>query len=538
MKTLKYIIIILVTFTSCDTLLDEPMYDFRSREDVFTNESGFRGLLGGMYKNNTSVYTNHIHQMLGFHSGVLMRRTGGDEFWAQMAGNSSRWSENVYRSLYVTIGSANTLIDQEELIGEDNLELLQYIGEAYFMRAVSYFYLVRMYGPVPLSTEPVIVLSDSYKPRPNSVDEVYELIITDLKKAHSFLPDVQEEVGKPKRLAAYALMSKVYLTWAGVEDTDEYWKLAMDYADSVIVTSDGDLEPYSAPDEGYALENDFADIFSIDNEFNSESIFEVNYLPIENQGQKYTKYYMAQSAPWIMGNGSGRLMLAREVYDTIVATHGGSDYRLKNGVVVAYVKDGKTDTTLLYGHDSASANALLPYCQKWEDPTASGSDAGNNFIFLRFADMFLTYAEAANEYNNGPTSMAIDRLNIILQRSRSQGDTIPKDVEVTDFNVTGKTTEQAFRDRIMVERYVEFVGELHDWFDVRRRDVDYLKSVFENHNKRLERLEAEGGSILPKTDFVFPLEDDLVLKNMLLPLSNEEIDANPLIDYSDQNPGY
>ena len=87
------------------------------------------------------------------------------------------------------------------------------LAETHFLRALYYFSLVRLYGGVPLHTEPVETVEQARKPRA-SADEVYAVIIDDLKFAENYLPTTYPtaDYGRPTLGAAQTLLGKVYLT--------------------------------------------------------------------------------------------------------------------------------------------------------------------------------------------------------------------------------------------------------------------------------------------------------------------------------------
>lgn len=145
--------------------------------------------------------------------------------------------------------------------------------------------------------------------------------------------------------------------------------------------------------------------------------------------------------------------------------------------------------------------------------------------------MLLIYAEAENELN-GVTQDALDKINLLLERSRNSGGlTIPVDIQVADY------TQETLRDRIMVERHSEMLGENHEWFDARRRGEAYFLKVCENHNARLDQAKTEG-IFSTKSDFYFGTDANTIKRNMLFPIPEAEIATNQAIGISDQNFGY
>ena len=233
--------------------------------------------------------------------------------------------------------------------------------------------------------------------------------------------------------------------------------------------------------------------------------------------------------------GWGRCVLTRELYDTIVGTHGGPDPRMEVNVVIDYVRtDGKTVTS--YPSLSPSSyNVYLPYpgIQKYKDPNGLDNNShANNYIYLRYAEILLIYAEAENALN-GPTGNAISALNQVLERARNSGSSgLPADVSTADF-----AGQESFRDRVLTERLAELMGEFHTWYDARRYGEEYFRLVCENHNRRLDQAKDQG-IFVASSDFYFGTDAFTIQRNMLLPIPESEINTNEAISFDDQNYGY
>jgi len=531
---------------SCDTLLEEPIYDFRTEETAFDNEESTIGVLNGFYTawKTEDCMASRYPQMVCLSSVVQAREVGGQDNAVRLEwAPSNDWLAGIYNSFFNTVARSNFILTTTEGREEDYITNAR--GYAHFIRAFSYFTLVRLFGPVPIASKPVRTLADSYVGRPKSIDANYNLIIDDLKKAYQLLPLEQDVVYWPKSLAAYAVLSKVYAQMASNTDNIAYWQLAKAYADTVI--------QFEGDDEGYELVEDYKDVISIDNEFNEESIFELpfsNKAPrIEGVGSVIAHIFAPKKSGWTdQGKGGwGRIGMMREIYDTIVATHGGEDNRFRNNCATQlreWQGTGALAHTYPYPSDIGGRYWHYPATAKYRDPVGQKKAGEVNWVFLRYADILLTYAEADNEIN-GPTTDAIAVLNQLFDRARSSTiwssdtgivDSLPKDIEVGEY-----TTKEEFRKRIMVERYAELWAEGHAFYDVRRRGIDYFRDILEYHNQRVDSLVQQGTSSPDYDidgDFVFPTTDEFIKKNLLLPIPLEEINSNDSISLADQNFGY
>jgi hypothetical protein len=146
---------------------------------------------------------------------------------------------------------------------------------------------------------------------------------------------------------------------------------------------------------------------------------------------------------------------------------------------------------------------------KFKDPGYAPSH-GNDYPIYRFADALLIYAEAASQANAGPTTLALERLNMVRRRAYGQPPTAPS---AFDFTPATAPTQQAFRDLVLRERAYEFLCEGKRWFDLVRTKT--VKQVIK---------EAKG--------------IDVPDSFLLFAIPKNEIDNNPEIEPQDQNPGY
>src|SRR5439155_992341 len=179
---------------------------------------------------------------------------------------------DTWADFYRAINTANTAIAQAPTVQMDSSLKAQRLAEARFLRALYYFDLVQMYGPVTLKLEPTTTASTQFTRAP--VDSVYEAIIDDLTYAEATLPYVAKEYGRATKGAAQHLLAKVYLTWQRDPDSaaDEAAKQqagdfanAADYALRVINSGQ------------YALLPRFADVFDFNNEKNAEVVWSVQF---------------------------------------------------------------------------------------------------------------------------------------------------------------------------------------------------------------------------------------------------------------------
>ncbi|CAA7193592.1 RagB/SusD family nutrient uptake outer membrane protein [Chryseobacterium potabilaquae] len=296
------------------------------------------------------------------------------------------------------------------------------VAEAKMLRAYFYFNLVRIYGGVPIFDG---VQSNYTIPR-NSVDEVYNFIISDLTSAASVLPQTYgaADLGRVTKGAALGLLSKVYLY-------KKDWQKAYDTSNQVIAL-------------GYGLDPDFNHLFRPAGEFGPESVFEVNCQCVSQYGgSQYAEVQGVRNQfGWGFFTPSAALENAFEVGD------------IRKELTI--LRNGETtlEGDLIAMGDP---NSVTTYNQKVYVPTslnnnACGYGSIQNIRIIRFAEILLINAEAANELGNSTTAAA----NLNKVRHRAQlGDTTA-------------STQLALRTAIWHERRVELALEGDRFVDLVR----------------------------------------------------------------------
>ena len=410
--------------------------------------------------------------------------------------------------MYSTINTANMIISNLENTSVELTNADTSLGQAYFLRALTYFELVQLFGDVPLRLEPTTnnTLHVARTPK----NEVFALIISDLSKASQLLPEKGEyRSERPIKYAANAFLSKVYMRMAGEDGGDpSLWQNAYEEALKVVGQ--------------YSLLPSYNTLFQIDPiiENTQEAILELQYGLIGGSrsndiARTYTpsKYYLYPNSIRTFG----RVKANKEIYDQHVAQYPG-DPRIEATFIHDSYLDNRGKTKNVYPTEQKGTNGFA-FIKKYLDPSYNGTTSERNMIIMRYAEILLMLAEIENELN-GPEN-AYQYVNQVLERARNTGDTM----EPADWS---GMTQDEFRLRIMKERQFELLAEGQDWFDTRRRGYDYLlNEVIRVHN-------STPNLDYPKKDYMYP-EDE---KNMLMPIPSSEIAGNQSVLESDQNPGY
>lgn len=545
MKTLKYILLscTMIALTGCDDFLVETPKTSIEKEGVYNSLSSAKAALAGCYASMAGYnYTgfNYFH-VLNVTSGMGVSIKANDVNLTTMKILPTDVNmTNAYNGMYETIRVANDIIDgmvESKITNE--AEKNRITGEACFMRGLTYFNLVRMFGKVSLVTKPVTNYAEAQVPR-TEVSKVYEQIISDLDAAYDMLPLPANKVeGHPHKYAAQALLAKVYLTMAGNDETSEYWQKAYDAA----------LDVYQ--NGQYKLVRPYEKLFGSPNKNNEESIFEIQFSASVNSGRT-TETTFPIGHP-LMSNIATQGKSWGKTRPTQLAFHQfeeGDPRREASFVYGQYTNifesNANKKTVLLFPTTKKDGTKnKMTYKQgdseyaawkKYYDPTMTATASNSNFVFYRYADLLLVLAEAANEIGSAD---AATYLNEVLDRARDANGngTIEKD-EVYPLPFEGND-KAAMRERIFRERLKELTGECDEWYTVRRRGAEYLKKIMEEHNAYVDEWYASQKiTTLPKFVYKYQVTDETVKKNLLLPFPADEINKNEHIGQDDQNYGY
>lgn len=553
MKILQYIVLTcgILGMTSCDDFLVENPQTSVKREGVYNSLSSAKSALAGCYAKISGYnYTgfNYFH-VLNVASGMGVSIKANDVNLTTMNIMPTDVNlTNAYNGMYETIRAVNDVIaGMKNSTITNEAEKNRIAGEAYFMRAVTYFNLVRMFGELSLVIEPVTNYAEAQKPR-TAVMDVYTQIIEDLTEAWNKLPEPADKVkGYPHKYAAKALLAKVYLTLAGNKESSDYWQKAYDAALDVYKNGQYELvRPYGA-------------LFGAPNKNNKESIYEIQIV-LELGSGRLTETTFPVGHEWMnkiatQGKSWGKTRPTQRAFSQFDA---GDPRREVSFVYGRYTNIFETTAAkkniLLYpttkkeGTSGTGPNKLAylvgdsEYAawKKYYDPMMAASASSANFVYYRYADLLLVLAEAANELGQ---SDAANYLNEVLDRARDadgNGVIDPKK-EIYPLAVTNEEAadKEVLRERIFRERLKELTGECDEWYTVRRRGAEYLKKIMQEHNDQVDAwYEAQKIQTLPKFVYKYDITDETVKKNLLYPFPSDEINRNEAIGQEDQNYGY
>ncbi|MEJ1237965.1 RagB/SusD family nutrient uptake outer membrane protein [Chryseolinea sp. T2] len=383
--------------------------------------------------------------------------------------------KRAWRAWWAGVARANAVLDHVPSINMDETLKQRLLNEAKFLRGVSYFNIVTIWGDAPLMIHEVDN-ADIFTVTRQPQSEIWAQIEQDFHDAEALPVSIPGEEGRATKGAAKAFLSRTYLYQSKFQQ-------AADKAKEVI-----DLGVYK-------LHDDYIRNYQTQYENGVESVFEVQFVAgTGGWGNNEGNWVPSYSGP------SGSSYVASGAWGIVVPAANSKNI---------YEANDKRRAVNLF--EAGSVYNKIAYDPKWSqtglslakyivgDPPVSTEgpvDAERNMPIIRYAEVLLIYAEALNELNH--TATAEPFLNQVRHRAGLD-------------DISG-LTQQSFRDAIMQERRVEFFGEGHRFFDLRR------------WGKVKEYVHDLAG----KENYIEP-------KNLYFPIPQDERDLNPGLE---QNTGY
>jgi tetratricopeptide (TPR) repeat protein len=473
---------LLLAMSSCKkSFIEKDPVSAATIDAVYKTDKDFKDALIGTYQALKVQYANmwQFGDLRGDDAFIQISNqpssTGVDVF---SINSSDALLRTTWANYYIAINRANTVLAKIEnadaaLVPNKN----QYIGEAKFLRALSYFDMVRIFGNVQLITGLPAVEQIATTPR-SPVATVYnDLIIKDLQDAVAKLPLTYgaTDVGRATRGAAKAMLGKVYLT---VKD---------------FTNAETTLQELTAAPYNYALLPNYNDLFDYSkDEHHREYIFDIEYESGGGDlGSNFTNAFMPNVPALLDYYGiKGGFNESMSPTQKFIALWQPGDKRKD----ITYQCCGSWKNPVTGVVVNFISTTSQSYTMKYITPVAILNDSRANWKVVRYADVLLMYAEALNE--NGKTELALGPLNQVRLRA--------------GLPAYGGLTQSAARDNIALERRFELAFEGHRWFDLVRT------------GKALTELAPVG---MQGYMTVFPV-----------PLSEVKVINNPSV--FPQNPGY
>ncbi|MFA4866828.1 MAG: RagB/SusD family nutrient uptake outer membrane protein [Pedobacter sp.] len=356
-------------------------------------------------------------------------------------------------------------------------------GENYFLRAMAYFNMVRVYGrpyyqnsetslAVPLSLNSII--PNDYAPARNTVKEVYEQIISDLEKAAALMTQVKPNNYASKE-TAWALLSRVYLYMGGtpVNPQIDYNTKAIEFADKVIASNKYTLL------QGSAYSNSFA----VDSKTNKEAIF--SFRHDNSNGNQINEFLTPRD---VFGNLNFGEYGASSDYMAILKQN-PTDLR-QNFITIE--NDKRVTTT------DKSRNTIKKFNFEQINPPGGfvySPESRSGTPYIRIAEMYLNKAEASAKL--GHDNDALIALNAVRTRATAPEWT----------TTTLATANMSIFEAALNERRLELAWEGHSSYDYFRNGMDMTRNYTDYFNNAPITIKADDKRV------VYPLPPGEIEKN-------------------------
>ncbi len=528
MKNISKIILLFLLLTtgfSCTDFLKESPKSELGWDENFSSPQHAVAAVNVLYRTgapsfygNGGVYIGPTSTYGGFMAGLFDNEYKGQEVIADYSiklsinpVNIANQLDGVWRDAYKAIGYANlAILGIGNTPGLSDNEKNNLLGQAHFFRAFNYFYLVKFFGDIPLTTEPYISLDNLYLPRTPAV-EIYRQIVSDLKFAIDNLPNVPftENGHRISKTTAETVLADAYLTMSGYPVQEDNYANAATVARNII---NGAKHGLILHDVGLGLGSAYNKMRTIENA--TEYMYTYEFEPSISSNSLTSISMPNRAATWgifkynITNNAYRPVQTYLNVYDSVpdLRMHERQFFHTK----YSYTLSGGVTVTQSFPHS--------PWFWFDEDAMLNTGRSGRNIAIYRYAEVLLIAAEAIAQ-TEGVTIEAVNYLTSVRKRAYTSTST------AVIQNSLKSLSKEKFIEEVWLERMRELPFEMRTWSDI-QRTRKYPKTTTANKG-RADFIDVIGA--------VNPWSQTFEEKHLLYPISNNEMQRNPSLV---QNPGY
>ena len=530
------------TFFDSDAAVEESVWPLYSYVWYDFNDKFYYGMGDGRANNITAQYSNYIYPYTNFTATSLSQ--GLTEAWA---------------ALYSVVAQSNNAINNIKQFSSANVSETakqQAIAEARFMRGTAYWYISSLWGCAIIYDNTSDMVNNYVVPANPRADGM-EFAIRDLEYAAKYLPASQSGAGRVTKYSAYGMLSRVYLSMAGLTTSGQYdgtnVKAATDMNSGKRNSYYLDLAKKAAlkvvNESGKKLLTNYADLFgasTINN--NDEALFQLQFMPgagVGGAGQSMTRFFAWSTSVADQNAWAGATYCSYDLWEEMkeykdptlgrtvddktrrhysIASYGESYPELSADASDPYVY-GVTESA---GNQGANIKKYVIGTKK-VNGFSEPNNSGINTYMLRLAEVYLNYVDAvmgdADETNDAE---ALKLFNAIRDRAGMPQKT----------TVTWEDLRHEFR--------VELAFEGLYWYHLLRRSYSHQQEVvnyLNNQNRNASYYEASTYSyklsdtytapgpdvdVATASDFILPMSDTDQTKNPnLKPNANGEVTTVP-----------
>jgi hypothetical protein len=546
MNMKKIILSVMVTsalmFSACSDFLDIKSNDIIT-SDALSAEN-LPALTSPLYNNVWYDFNNNFILAVG--DGMSYNMEHNASYFGDFAHftftKSTPTLGPAWGSLYNVVQSANKVIITVNSIDADEVAKTQCIAEARFMRGLAYYFLASIWGDAIISDDPTPLVNNPIV-ETNPKKDVYEFAIRDMEFAAKYLPEISSATGRVNRYSAFGMLSRFYLDYSGYVASgygqnpncgtrdEAYLELAKKAAEKVINSG------------VFRLMDNYPDLFKIENNNNSESMFAFQWVPgVNGSGSDPAAYgltssqvsYLAGIAVASAGeawgawtNATHDIMMEYDMSDTIrrkATWMGYGDFypelnTAEGGLLIGSDADGGHNSEHVPGNSCLNVKKGVTGNMK-DNPAINQRNSGLDNYVLRYAEVLLNYADAVLG-NNASTSdaKALEYFNAVRTRA----------VMPSKSSIDYETLRR--------ERRIEFCLEGRYWYFLLARSYYQQQEV-------VNALNSQNRGLPPTFLFDAPnnLRDDpsrdpqaqavgtVTPATLMLPLPESDILRNPKLD--------
>ncbi len=508
----------LIGFSACSDFLDEEPKSSLIAGTFYSTEAQAEADVNYLYRTGASnkltgagsAYVGPFSSITGQLTGYFTNSYEGQELTCKYSRELTRQQntmtvsvtvDGIWDDLYKAINVANGAIKHIPEISMSESKAAQLIGEAKFFRAFNYFNLVKIFGPIPLYTEPYTSLeSDMYLQR-TPVEQVYAQIEADLKDAINALPAATfyNNGNRVTKYAAAMVLTAVYMQEGKYADAASSVKTVIDSPHALTVN--GDL----------ALNSAYNKIRTTDGL--DESIYAYEYDNSISNGGWWPTYAFNSAATAVFGTYS----IFERVYgptNQFLNVYAANDLRIQPNQFYHW-----TYTNPNTGKTWTSGDVAGCWFFYDEDALLNSGRSTKDRDLFRYAEALLDAAESIAQ-SQGVTAEAAGYLAQVKARANMEGKTV---ADITA--EVQKLGRQAFIEECWTERLREFPFEFKIWDDcLRTKKFPVISTTEKGKVTYVDLVGAKNAS-----GATFKQSD------LLWPISLNEIQRNPNLT---QNEGY
>lgn len=400
MKTNKYIcsfiLVVSMLLAGCSDFLDSTDNSNIAGDTFYMTEDDCKAATAPLYSKVWFHFNDKFYYGMGDGRGYNLRAPYSDYIYPFTDLNESGLTSplvQAWESFYIVVQQSNKVINGIKNGGMSEEIKPQYIAEARFMRGVAYYYLAMLWGNVILNENSDELVANPIV-APSPITDVFEFVMRDLEYAAKHLSETSYGIGRVNKYSAFAMLSRVYLTYAGysanpnsgVRDKD-YLELAQKAALKVI------------DNNNFKLMDEYEDLFKIDNNNNAETLFSLQWVAksdVYGEANTIQNYFAYGSDITGTQKAWGGSTIAQP---NVVWEYEQGDARRKATWMAYgdfYPELMSDKGGLAFDYSETQLNCKKYVCGSSKDHSSiiEGNTPINTYM-IRLAEVYLNYAEAA-----------------------------------------------------------------------------------------------------------------------------------------------